>query len=97
MPDIYDLEPLSPAERRLLADAAFGPLNYPHDLLRRDRYFRDGLSLLREIPNQEKLRTVVVSYIKYATDPTLRTDLETFLQSLSKSNSANLARPGAAQ
>ena len=29
MHDIYDLDPLSPAEQRLLADAIFGGLTYP--------------------------------------------------------------------
>jgi hypothetical protein len=101
MNDIYDnfgRPDLPPAESRLETETILGPLNYPDDLVHRDQYFRDGLTLLREIPNQtEKLRTVITSYIKYATDPALRTELETFLQSLSKSDSANLARPGAAQ
>ena len=95
MNDIYDNfgHDLPPEETRLDIDVAFGPLNYHDDPSLRDQYFREGLILLREIPNPtEKLRTVVASYIKYATDPDLRTDLETFLQSLSKSDSANLAR-----
>ena len=101
MNDLYDnfgQPDLPPAETRLDTDVAFGPLNYPDDPSRRDQYFREGLALLREIPNQpEKLRTVVANYIKYATDPTLRTELETFLQSLPKSDSANLARLGSSQ
>lgn len=86
--DNFGRPDLPRAESRLETETVLGPLNYPTDLARRDQYFREGLMLLREIPNQEKLRTVVASYIKYATDPALRTELETFLQSLS----ANLAR-----
>jgi hypothetical protein len=99
MPDIYDLEPLSPAERRLLADAAFGPLNYPDDLAHRNQYFRDGLTLLRAVKDQpEKVRTVVASYLKYTTDPALASELETFLGSLQSEESANLAKaPGSSQ
>ena len=94
MSDLYNLDPLSPAQQRLLVDAAFGPLNYPDDLARRDQYFREGLALVRTILSQtEKVRTVVAGYSHYATDPALKAELETFLQSLPKSaGSANLAR-----
>ncbi len=45
MSDLYDQDPLSPAEQRLRTDAAFGPLKYPNDLAHRDQYFREGLGL----------------------------------------------------
>jgi hypothetical protein len=75
-----------PAENRLQTDAFFGPLNFPNDLSQRDQYFREGLALIRTIANEtDKVRTVVETYKHYATDPALKTDLETFLQSLAKS------------
>jgi hypothetical protein len=77
---------LPPAENRLQTDAFFGPLNFPDDLSQCDQYFREGLALIRTIGNKtEKVRTVIETYKHYATDPALKTDLETFLQSLAKS------------
>jgi hypothetical protein len=96
MNDIYDnfgRPDLAPAAARLDIDAAFAPLNYHDDPSRRDEYFREGLKLLHTVTNQtEKCRTVVASYIKYTTDPALRTELETFLRSLQSEESANLAK-----
>lgn len=86
MDDIYDnfaQRDLPPPESRLQTDAFFGPLNYPDNFKSRDQYFREGLMLLRAVTNQtEKVRTVIASYIRYVTDPTLRLELEQFLQSL---------------
>ena len=99
MNDLFDnfgQPDLSPAERRLDTDGAFGPLNYHDDPSLRDQYFREGLMLLRQIPNQpEKVRAVIASYLRCVTDPALALELQTFLQTLQSETSANLARPGA--
>jgi hypothetical protein len=54
MSELYDLDPLSPAEERLHADAAFGGLNYPGDLSSRDQYFREGFALIRTATNPKR-------------------------------------------
>jgi hypothetical protein len=83
--DNFSRPDLSPADSRLQTDAFFGPLNYPDDLSQRDQYFREGLALFRTIGNQiDRVRMAVEAYKHYATDPALKTDLETFLQSLAK-------------
>ena len=83
--DNFSRPDLPPAESRLQTDAFFGPLNFPDDLSQRDQYFREGLELLRTIGNQtDKVTTVVEIYKHYATDNALKTELDTFLQSLSK-------------
>jgi hypothetical protein len=82
MSDLYDLDPLSPADARLHADAPFGPLNYPDDLAHRDQYFREGFALIQTMNQPQKVRKVIASYIHYATDPLLRLEVEQFLQSL---------------
>lgn len=78
-----ELSPLTEAEARLEHDAVFGWMNYPADLPQRDQYFRDGLALLQTVKNQpEKLHKVISDYLHFATSPTLREALESFLQSL---------------
>lgn len=80
---VPDLDPLSHAENRLQTDAFFGVLNFPEN--DRDAYLKEGFALIRTVKNQpEKVKTVIASYIHYCTEPTLRFELEQFLQSLPK-------------
>ena len=52
MPHLYGLDPLSQAEQRLLANAAFGVLNYPDN--NRDAYFKQGFALIRRVNQPER-------------------------------------------
>ena len=85
-----ELPTLTKAEERL---GVFAVCDYPTDLHKRDAYFREGLALLRTVKNQDaRVRSVVASYLHFASDPALRLELETFLQTLAESPPAVAAK-----
>jgi hypothetical protein len=73
---------ITPAEARLAHDYLFGFLDYPDTGT--DDYFGEKLQLIRIVNQAEpaKIRTVLLSYLRIATNHSLRADIENLLQSI---------------
>ena len=87
MHDIYDgfdAADRSPAEDRLSHDFVFGCLDYPDNPDNADDYFRAGLLSIITVNEPQKVLKVLTTYLRYATEPGLRSDLESAIHKVKR-------------